>query len=65
VTVRDVIGDERDRIYAEQARRYRGFAEYEPKLKVSGPSLCSIFGARRRVMESIRLDEGYASYVHP
>jgi deazaflavin-dependent oxidoreductase (nitroreductase family) len=29
VTVRDVIGDERDRIYAEQARRYPGFAEYE------------------------------------
>lgn len=29
MTVRDVIGDERDRIYAEQARRYRGFAEYE------------------------------------
>jgi deazaflavin-dependent oxidoreductase (nitroreductase family) len=29
VTVRDVIGDERDRIYAEQSRRYPGFAEYE------------------------------------
>ena len=29
VAVRDVIGDERDRIYAEQARRYPGFAEYE------------------------------------
>jgi deazaflavin-dependent oxidoreductase (nitroreductase family) len=29
VTVRDVTGDERDRIYAEQARRYSGFAEYE------------------------------------
>jgi deazaflavin-dependent oxidoreductase (nitroreductase family) len=29
VTVRDVTGDERDRIYAEQARRYPGFAEYE------------------------------------
>jgi hypothetical protein len=29
VTVREVIGDERDRIYAEQARRYPGFAEYE------------------------------------
>ena len=29
VTVRDVIGDERDRIYGEQARRYPGFAEYE------------------------------------
>jgi deazaflavin-dependent oxidoreductase (nitroreductase family) len=29
VTVRDVTGDERDRIYAEQARRNPGFAEYE------------------------------------
>ncbi|HEU5224221.1 MAG TPA: nitroreductase family deazaflavin-dependent oxidoreductase [Actinomycetota bacterium] len=29
VIARDVIGDERDRIYAEQARRYPGFAEYE------------------------------------
>jgi len=28
VTVRDVKGDERDRIYAEQARRYPGFADY-------------------------------------
>ncbi len=31
VTVRDVTGEERDRIYAEQARRYSGFAEYEQK----------------------------------
>jgi deazaflavin-dependent oxidoreductase (nitroreductase family) len=29
VRVRDVTGDERDRIYAEQASRYPGFAEYE------------------------------------
>lgn len=29
VTVRELIGAERDRIYAEQARRYPGFAEYE------------------------------------
>jgi deazaflavin-dependent oxidoreductase (nitroreductase family) len=29
VTVRDVTGSERDRIYAEQAKRYPGFAEYE------------------------------------
>ena len=33
VTVRDVTGDERDRIYAEQARRYPGFAEYERQTK--------------------------------
>jgi deazaflavin-dependent oxidoreductase (nitroreductase family) len=29
VTVRGLTGAERDRIYAEQARRYPGFAEYE------------------------------------
>jgi deazaflavin-dependent oxidoreductase (nitroreductase family) len=29
VRVRDLAGDERDRIYAEQAQRYPGFAEYE------------------------------------
>jgi deazaflavin-dependent oxidoreductase (nitroreductase family) len=28
VTVRELTGDERDRIYAEQARRYPGFADY-------------------------------------
>jgi len=31
VTVHEVTGDDRDRIYAEQARRYPGFAEYETK----------------------------------
>jgi deazaflavin-dependent oxidoreductase (nitroreductase family) len=29
VTVRELTGPERDHIYAEQARRYPGFAEYE------------------------------------
>ena len=29
VTVRELNGAERDRVYAEQARRYPGFAEYE------------------------------------
>jgi deazaflavin-dependent oxidoreductase (nitroreductase family) len=29
VAVREVTGADRDRIYAEQARRYPGFAEYE------------------------------------
>ena len=29
VTVRDLTGAERDDIYAEQARRYPGFADYE------------------------------------
>ena len=31
VTVSEVTGDERDRIYAEQASRYPGFAEYADK----------------------------------
>ncbi|MYT27098.1 nitroreductase family deazaflavin-dependent oxidoreductase [Streptomyces sp. SID7760] len=31
VTVRELTGDERDRIFAEQARRYPGFAEYARK----------------------------------
>ena len=31
VTVRELTGAERDRVYAEQARRYPGFAEYESK----------------------------------
>lgn len=31
IAVRDLKGVERDRIYAEQARRYPGFAEYETK----------------------------------
>jgi len=28
MTVRELIGDERDRVYDEQARRYSGFANY-------------------------------------
>jgi deazaflavin-dependent oxidoreductase (nitroreductase family) len=31
VSVAEVVGAERDRIYAEQARRYQGFADYEAK----------------------------------
>lgn len=31
VTVGELTGAERDRVYAEQARRYPGFAEYESK----------------------------------
>ncbi len=33
VIVREVTGTDRDRIYAEQARRYPGFAEYAEKTK--------------------------------
>lgn len=31
VTVGEIHGEERDRVYAEQARRYPGFAEYAEK----------------------------------
>ncbi len=31
VSVTEISGDDRDRIYSEQARRYPGFAEYEQK----------------------------------
>jgi deazaflavin-dependent oxidoreductase (nitroreductase family) len=33
VAVTDLAGAERDRIYAEQAKRYPGFAEYEEKTR--------------------------------
>ncbi len=58
VTVRDVTGDARDRIYAEQARSYPGFAEYERQTEGLRTILCSNFGACRPVMESIRLGLG-------
>lgn len=33
VTVQEVTGEQRDRIYAEQARRYPGFADYAEKTR--------------------------------
>jgi len=33
VTVRELVGVERDEVYAEQARRYPGFAEYAEKTR--------------------------------
>ena len=33
VIARPVQGEERDRVYAEQARRYPGFAEYQEKTR--------------------------------
>jgi deazaflavin-dependent oxidoreductase (nitroreductase family) len=33
VTVSELTGEDRDRVYAEQAERYPGFAEYETKTK--------------------------------
>jgi hypothetical protein len=41
VSVRELTGAQRDRIYTEQARRYPGFADYERQLLESAPSLCS------------------------
>jgi deazaflavin-dependent oxidoreductase (nitroreductase family) len=46
VTVTDVIGADRDRIYAEQARRYPGFAEYEQK--TAGIRTIPVLALRRR-----------------
>ena len=46
VSVAEVTGGERDRIYAEQARRYPGFAEYE--VKTAGIRTIPVLALRRR-----------------
>jgi deazaflavin-dependent oxidoreductase (nitroreductase family) len=46
VTVTEVAGAERNRIYAEQARRYPGFAEYEQK--TAGIRTIPVLALRRR-----------------
>ncbi len=46
VTVEEITGAERDRIYAEQARRYPGFAEYE--VKARGVRTIPVLALRRR-----------------
>ena len=46
VTVTEVTGADRDRIYAEQARRYPGFAEYEQK--TAGIRTIPVLALRRR-----------------
>jgi deazaflavin-dependent oxidoreductase (nitroreductase family) len=45
VTATELAGDERDRVYAEQARRYPGFAEYEQK--VAGIRTIPVLALRR------------------
>jgi deazaflavin-dependent oxidoreductase (nitroreductase family) len=45
VTVRESTGTERDRIYAEQARRYPGFAEY--KRQTAGIRIIPVLELRR------------------
>jgi deazaflavin-dependent oxidoreductase (nitroreductase family) len=46
VTVTELHGDERDRVYAEQARRYPGFADYEEK--TAGVRTIPVLALRRR-----------------
>jgi deazaflavin-dependent oxidoreductase (nitroreductase family) len=46
VTVTDLHGDERDRVYAEQARRYPGFAGYEQR--TAGIRTIPVLALRRR-----------------
>ena len=46
VTVTELTGAKRDRVYAEQARRYPGFAEYEQK--TDGIRTIPVLALRRR-----------------
>lgn len=45
VRVQELTGAERDRVYAEQARRYPGFAEYEEKAE--GHRIIPVLALRR------------------
>jgi deazaflavin-dependent oxidoreductase (nitroreductase family) len=45
VSVSEVTGEERDRIFAEQARRYPGFGEYEKK--TAGVRVIPVLALRR------------------
>lgn len=45
VTVNELTGDERDRVYEEQARRYPGFAEYADK--TAGIRIIPVLALRR------------------
>lgn len=46
VTVTELTGAERDRVYAEQARRYEGFADYEKQ--TAGVRTIPVLSLRRR-----------------
>ena len=46
VTVTELTGDERDRVYAEQVRRHPGFADYERK--TAGIRTIPVLALRRR-----------------
>jgi hypothetical protein len=45
VTVRQLDGEERDRVFAEQARRYPGFAKYAEK--TAGIRVIPVLALRR------------------
>ena len=45
VSVTEITGADRDRIYADQARRYPGFADYEAK--VAGARVIPVLALRR------------------
>ena len=47
VTVHELTGADRDRIYAEQARRYQALPSTHARLLESAPFLCSNSGGRR------------------
>jgi deazaflavin-dependent oxidoreductase (nitroreductase family) len=47
VKVQEITGDERNRVYAEQARRFPGFAEYE--VKTAGIRTIPVLQLRREV----------------
>ncbi len=74
VTVRELTGAERDRIYAEQARRYPGFAEYarqtagvstHAKPLESAPFLCSNLGGRSPTPKTGQRGPGGLRGIHP
>ena len=48
VTVRELAGAERDRVYAEQARHFPGFAEYARQPPASAPFPCSHLHGHKR-----------------
>jgi deazaflavin-dependent oxidoreductase (nitroreductase family) len=65
VTVRELTGAERDRIYAEQARRHPGFAEYARQTAGVAPFLCSNLGGRSPHPRSGQRGPGDVRGMHP
>lgn len=65
VIVRELTGAERDRGYAEQARRYPGFAGTHAKLPESALFLCSNLGGRSPTPKTGRRGPGEDQGIHP